>query len=40
MLYTVFDIYTRTHADKNLLRVWWMKLKIYDMPMFNKAFDS
>ena len=35
MLNTVFDIYNRTHADQNLLRVWWMKLQSYD-----KSFDS
>lgn len=40
MLNTVFDIYNRTHADQNLLRVWWMKLQSYDMPVVSKAFDS
>lgn len=40
MLDTVFDIYNRTHADQNLLRVWWLKLQSYDMAIVSKAFDS
>ncbi len=40
MLNTVFDIYNRTHADQNLLRVWWMKLQSYDMSVVSKSFDS
>ena len=40
MLNTVFDIYNRTHADQNLLSVWWMKLQSYDMSVVSKSFDS
>jgi len=40
MLNTVFDIYNRSHADQNLLRVWWMKLQSYDVSVVSKAFDS
>ena len=39
-LNTVFDIYNRTHADQNVIRVWWMKLQSYDMPVVIKALDS
>ena len=40
MLNTVFDIYNRSHADQNLLRVWWMKLQSYEVSVVSKAFDS
>lgn len=39
MLNTLFDIYNRKHADKNLLRVWWYKLEKYPIEIISKSFD-